>query len=140
MVSKDQAWIFNGLNIYVAGNFDATVPSDAQLAALAQLCAWLLDQYDLKTDALKGVSEFIETHSPGLQWLTGARWKDKLMSLVAAVPGSPIESHDQLVSRLRAEIERLKAQVQTLTGSWARSTRTGAECGQGGARSRRFRR
>ncbi len=103
-VSKDQAWIFNGLNIYVAGNFDATVPSDGQMAALAHLCAWLLDQYDLKADALKGVSEFIETHSPGLQWLTGARWKDKLMTLIAAVPGSPTGSDDQLVQQLRAEI------------------------------------
>ena len=26
VVSRDQAWIFNGLNIYVAGNFDAAAP------------------------------------------------------------------------------------------------------------------
>jgi N-acetyl-anhydromuramyl-L-alanine amidase AmpD len=115
VVSRDQAWIFNGINIYVAGNFDATVPSDAQLAVLAQLVAWLLDQYNLAGDAVKGVSEFISTHSPGLQWLDGAHWKDKLLQLVAAVPGSPTASEEELIKELQAEIEQLKAQVQSLT-------------------------
>lgn len=114
-VSKDQAWIFNGLNIYVAGNFDAVAPDDAQLAALAHLCAWLLDQYDLRADALKGVSEFIETHSPGLQWRTGACWKDRLLDLVAAVPGSPTAPDNAQVKQLQAEIAQLKTQVRTLT-------------------------
>jgi N-acetyl-anhydromuramyl-L-alanine amidase AmpD len=115
VVNRDQAWIFNGMNIYVAGNFDTAAPSEAQLAALAHLCAWILDQYDLNADAIKGVSEFIETHSPGLQWLNGARWKDKLLALVAAVPGSPAGSGDKLIQDLQAEIQRLKAQVQALT-------------------------
>ena len=116
VVARDQEWIFNGLNIYVAGNFDATVPSDAQMAGLAQLCAWLADLYDLKTEALKGVSEFIETHSPGLQWLDGARYKDKLLGLAAAVPNSTIQPPAQLLAELRAEIERLKAQLVVLAG------------------------
>lgn len=72
-VTRDQAWIYNGINIYVAGNFDAVTPSDAQLAALANLCAWLLDQYGLKEDALRGASDFTETHSPGLTWAQGAK-------------------------------------------------------------------
>ncbi len=113
VVSRDQAWIFNGLNIYVAGNFDSAVPSDAQLDALARLCAWLVDQYGLKPDAIKGVSEFIQTHSPGLQWLEGARWKDKLLGQVTKLIGSTAPG-DATVAELKAEIERLKTQVQTL--------------------------
>ena len=113
VVSRDQAWIFNGLNIYVAGNFDSAVPSDAQLDALAQLCAWLVDQYGLKPDAIKGVSEFIQTHSPGLQWLEGERWKDKLLGQVTKLIGSTAPG-DATVAELKAEIERLKTQVQTL--------------------------
>lgn len=114
VVSRDQGWIFNGINIYVAGNFDAAVPTGAQLAALAHLCAWLLDEYGLAADALKGVSEFIATHSPGLQWLDGACWKETLLALAAAVPGSPVPSEEQLIKELQAQIEQLKAQVQTL--------------------------
>ena len=44
VVTRDQAWIYNGINIYVAGNFDETVPNAAQMDALAQLCAWLLSK------------------------------------------------------------------------------------------------
>lgn len=121
-VSRDQAWIYNGIHIYVAGNFDAVVPSDRQLSALAQLCAWLLDLYDLKADALRGASDFIETHSPGLQWLQGARWKEKLLALVAAVPGSPIGSNDTDVKALRAQVAALQAQINTLTEQHAQLT------------------
>ncbi len=114
-VTRDQSWIYNGIQIYVAGNFDAAVPSDRQLAALAHLCAWLLDLYDLKPDALRGASEFIQTHSPGLQWLQGARWKDKLLALMAAVPGSPVPANADDVKQLQAQLARLQAQIQTLT-------------------------
>ncbi len=84
-----RAWIYNGINIYVAGNFDDAVPSDAQMDALVQLCAWLLNKYSLPESALRGVSEFIVTRSPGLQWLQGQRWKDRLLERVRAVPVGP---------------------------------------------------
>ncbi len=115
VVARDQAWIFNGLNIYVAGNYDVNVPSDAQIGSLARLCAWLLDLYDLKEDAIRGASDFIETHSPGLQWLEGARWKESLLTQVAKVPGSPTAPQDVLIAQLHAEVEALKAQVLTLS-------------------------
>lgn len=114
-VSKDQAWIWNGIHIYVAGNFDATTPTDAQLKALAHLVAWLADVYDLKNEAIKGASELIETHSPGLQWLTGERWKDELLDLAADVPNSPLTPTDPLIQELKAEVTRLKAEVAQLT-------------------------
>lgn len=86
VVGRDQSWIFNGINIYVAGNFDETIPNEAQLDALAQLVAWLQWKYKLTDDAILGVSEHIETRSPGLQWVQGQRWKDQLLSRVRAVP------------------------------------------------------
>ena len=33
-VTRDQAWIYNAINIYVAGNFDESVPNAAQMDAL----------------------------------------------------------------------------------------------------------
>ncbi|MGQ9840353.1 MAG: N-acetylmuramoyl-L-alanine amidase [Anaerolineae bacterium] len=121
-VSGDQAWIYNGINIYVAGNFDETIPSDAQLDALAQLCAWLLYKYNLPEDAIKGVSEFIVTRSPGLQWLQGQRWKDKLLARVRAVPSAPagpgvpaVPTVDNTqLEMLRNQITALQAQLDDL--------------------------
>jgi N-acetyl-anhydromuramyl-L-alanine amidase AmpD/cell division protein FtsB len=115
VVSRDQGWIFNGINIYVAGNFDNGTPPEAQLAALAHLCAWLLDAYDLKADALRGASEFVETHSPGLTWNQGPKWKETLVKLVAAVPGSPTAPQDAIIAELRALVKRLEDTVAGLT-------------------------
>ncbi len=86
VVERQQAWVFNGVSIYLAGNFDEKAPSPEQLAALAQLCAWLMRRFDLPETAVKGISEFIVTRSPGLQWLQGERYKDSLLALVRAVP------------------------------------------------------
>jgi cell division protein FtsB len=115
VVSRDVPWIYNGINIYVAGNFDTVAPSDAQLAALAHLSAWLLDVYDLKEAALRGASEFTETHSPGLTWAQGPRWRETLLKLVGAVPGSPTAPQDAVIAQLRAEVKRLQEQVAGLT-------------------------
>ncbi len=121
VVTRDQNWIYNGVNVYVAGNFDETIPSAAQLDALAQLCAWLLYTYNLPEDALRGVSEFIVTRSPGLQWLSGQRWKDKLLERVRAVPAGPTQpstpgpqTDSQTVAALRSQIEALQSQILDL--------------------------
>ena len=53
------------------------------------LCAWLLNKYSLAEDAIKGVSEFIVTRSPGLQWTKGKNWKKDLLERVRAVPVGP---------------------------------------------------
>lgn len=92
---SDQGYLGEGLNIAIAGKFDNDPPSDVQLQAAAQLCAWLLVELRLLPDAIKGVSEFVSTGSPGAQWLKGKRYKDQLLTLVqkvvedAAQPGAP---------------------------------------------------
>lgn len=83
-VVSDQGYLGEGLNIAIAGKFDNEIPSDAQLRATAQLCAWLLVELRLLPDAIKGVSEFVTHGSPGAQWLKGKRYKDKLLEMVEA--------------------------------------------------------
>ncbi len=83
VVDLTQPWIAQGINIAVAGNFSADVPTDAQIKAAAQLCAWLMQEYSIPAENVKGVSEFIVTQSPGTQWLQGKRWKDTLLAAIA---------------------------------------------------------
>ena len=126
VVTRDQSWIYNGINVYVAGNFDETVPSDAQLDALAQLCAWLLNKYGLAENTLRGVNEFIVTHSPGLQWQKGQSWKEKLLERVRAVPagpGTPLPQpgDDTQLAALRAQVSQLQTQLADLQAAVAAS-------------------
>jgi len=116
VASRDVAWLYNGLGIYVAGNFDATVPSAAQMDALANLCAWLLFKYQLPTDALRGASEVFSTRSPGQQWLMGQRWKDALLERVRAIAdgraGSGTRDAGVDPALLRAEVKGLQVAAQ----------------------------
>ena len=86
-VSADLAWFYNGINIYVAGNFNEMVPAPLQLSALSQLVAWLMAKYGLDESAIRGASEFVATQSPGIQWMSGWRWKDMLQQHVRAILG-----------------------------------------------------
>lgn len=70
------------LGICLAGNFTKEIPTPAQLKNTAHLIAWLLDELQLPLEAVRGKKEFIDTQSPGLQWLTGKVWKNLLLSEV----------------------------------------------------------
>ena len=121
VVTKDQAWIYNGISIYVAGNFDDTVPTTAQLDALAQLCAWLMSKHSLPIGEIKGAQELVVTGSPGKQWLTGQNWKTMLLDKVKAIPvsgGTKPPDSTELVA-LRAQVAALQSQLQTLNGQIA---------------------
>ena len=118
VVTKDPAWIYNGISVYVAGNFDETVPTTAQLDALAQLCAWLMAKHSLPIGEIKGAQELVVTGSPGKQWMTGQNWKTMLLDKVKAVPVSggtkPARQHGN--RRLARQVTALQTQVQTLNG------------------------
>ena len=77
-----QKWDPVSIGICVAGNFTNVVPSKAQLASAAHLIAWLLQELKLSPNAVKGKKEFIDTQSPGHQWLTGKMWKNMLLDTV----------------------------------------------------------
>lgn len=80
--------------IALAGDLTAAVPPDAQLHALADLCAWLLRELHLDMSAILGHRELVATPCPGDHWISGAGWKDRLLArlemLLHPSPGSPV--------------------------------------------------
>lgn len=124
VVDDKYAWFLNGINIHVAGNFNDEAPPDEQLNSLANLVAWLLETYNLKTTAIKGMQEFIVTQSPGRQWLEGVKWKNTLLSRVkkiqknrSTVPSSGasaarIQALEKQVAVLKTQTDQAAAQLQ----------------------------
>ncbi|MCS6843624.1 MAG: N-acetylmuramoyl-L-alanine amidase [Caldilineales bacterium] len=114
---SDQGYLGEGVNIAIAGKFDDAVPTDAQLDAAARLSAWLLQELRLPPEAIKGVSEFVATGSPGWQWLRGQRYKDRLLKKVAEVQPAPVEpaptppADSAELARLQAEVASLRSQL-----------------------------
>ena len=118
VVTKEPAWLYNGISVYIAGNFDDAVPTAAQLNSLAQLCAWLMSKHSLPITEIKGAQELVVTGSPGKQWMTGQNWKTMLLDKVKAVPvsgGTNPPDNTEIVA-LRAQVTALQTQVQTLNG------------------------
>jgi hypothetical protein len=70
------------VGICIGGNFTQVIPNPAQLSSAAHLIAWLLQELELPLDAVKGKKEFIDTQSPGLQWLAGKMWKNTLLAQI----------------------------------------------------------
>jgi hypothetical protein len=75
-------WDAVSVAICIGGNFAQEIPNDAQMQSTAHLVAWLLQELGLPQDAVVGKSELVDTQSPGLQWLSGKRWKDLLLAEV----------------------------------------------------------
>ncbi len=101
------------VGVCFAGNFTGSIPTAAQLKAGGQLCAWLLSQLRLTSDKIVGLGEFVNTQSPGIQWLKGQRWKDKLLEEVKAA-GQVVEDQSLLIASLREQIEALEAEIEQL--------------------------
>ncbi len=117
----------SGVAVALAGDFTAAVPGDAQLAAAAQLIAWLLSQGGLKTTDIVGRRELENVASPGATWNTGPKYKDTLLVKVQGLletskdPYLVIQELRQKLAEcqgqladLQAQVEPLQRQVQTL--------------------------
>ncbi len=102
------------VGVCFAGNFTSTIPTIAQLKAGGQLCAWLLSRLRLSPDKIVGLGEFVNTQSPGIQWLKGQRWKDKLLEEVKAASQVVGEDQSLLIASLREQIEALEAEIEQL--------------------------
>lgn len=109
-VTDQQAWLWLGIQICLAGNFTAAVPTAAQLDAAAHLAAWLMQRFNLPIDRIKGASELTATGSPGAQWLQGAAYKHQLVAQTQAVLDQAAPGDD--LAALRAQIAQLNATVQ----------------------------
>jgi hypothetical protein len=67
----------------------------------------------LSTSAIVGISEFADTQSPGKQWLTGARWKDKLLEEVKNALKASGSDQAALISSLQDRVRSLSTEVHS---------------------------
>lgn len=72
------------IGVCFAGDFTQVGPTSAQVEAGAQLIAWLMGQFNLSPEAVKGYKELVNTQSPGLQWDSGLCWGDQLRARIQA--------------------------------------------------------
>jgi N-acetyl-anhydromuramyl-L-alanine amidase AmpD len=96
------------------GNFTDAIPTTAQIEAGGLLCAWLLGSLRLPTSKIVGLREFVKTASPGREWLSGQRWKDKLLAKVEAVLEAVDQDQSSLIASLREQIEALEEEIEKL--------------------------
>ncbi len=102
----------DSVGICFAGNFANGIPTNDQLRAGGELCAWLLDHLHLTTDTIVGLSELVNTQSPGMQWLGDQRWKDKLHISVRAYLEAAKENPSTLIASLSKRIQTLQAKIE----------------------------
>ena len=117
-VDLTQPWPGQAVNIAIAGDFTAQVPTDAQLAAAGHLSAWLLQELKLPVDAVKGASELIPTQSPGTQWLQGLNWKSLLLTRIADVQKARDRVRRSTVRRCK--LSALKSASCSKRSAWRR--------------------
>jgi N-acetyl-anhydromuramyl-L-alanine amidase AmpD len=103
----------SSIGICFPGNFTNTIPPAAQLEAGGRLCAWLVSALRLPTTAIVGLSEIARTQSPGKQWLSGTRWKDKLLEQVEAALEIRRDEQAVLNASLQAEIQTLSSGISS---------------------------
>ncbi len=75
------------IGICLAGSFMQIPPNAAQIKATAQLCAWLVQQLNLSTQAVVGYKDIARTTDPGTTWDTGVRWGDQLKRDIQSLLG-----------------------------------------------------
>lgn len=94
-VSSHHAAQFNPVAVGIAllGDFRSASPDPRQLAAAADLLAWLCQQLGLPRQAIRGHGELVVTDCPGPAFL--ADWKPRLL--------------DQVAARLRAQASNVAA-------------------------------
>ena len=93
VVNDEAEWSLTGVNICLEGNFDDAVPPSLQLKAAAQLCAWLLPRFHLTAQSVVGLSELLDTSSPGSTYSAGPAWKrtlhERIVEFLTDSPLSP---------------------------------------------------
>lgn len=108
--------VLRALNIAFAGDFAAGgAPAPEQLAGGGRLLAWLLQRYpQLTLDAIRGLQEILPgAPSPGAEWLTGAAWKEQLLTAARRVGAGG--SDPRLEEELRARIAVLERELAQAT-------------------------
>ena len=116
----------DSIAVALGGNFMAAVPADAQLASAAHLVAWLLSTTKLGVEAVIGRREVERgIPSPGDQWDTGARYRERLLADVQTWLTKPPD--DTELTQLRRRVDELTTQVsqlQAITAQFQQETQT----------------
>jgi N-acetyl-anhydromuramyl-L-alanine amidase AmpD len=102
------------IGVCFAGNFTSSTPTAAQIQAGGALCAWLLDSLHLSADAIAGLSEIMNASSPGRQWMSDQRWKDKLDAAIKAQLRAGDGDQSTVIASLRDKVRVLQAEVERL--------------------------
>jgi len=71
-------WNPVSVGICLIGNFEESLPTNAQLESASHLCAWLLEALNLPLERVKGHGDLLETGCPGRLWFHGGGWQEKL--------------------------------------------------------------
>ena len=120
VVDSDDAYLTDAIHIGFAGIFDEEAPTRAQLEAGGKLIGWLSEAYPLlRTESIVGVSELVDSDSPGAMWRSGRNWKSMLIAAVGHQRGAvaPSEMEERLQSRvheLEDDLTARKRQNQEL--------------------------
>ncbi|MDD3824715.1 MAG: N-acetylmuramoyl-L-alanine amidase [Anaerolineae bacterium] len=104
----------DSVGVCFPGNFTTEIPTSAQLEAGGRLCAWLLATLRLSPIKIVGLGELMNTQSPGKQWLSGQRWKDKLLAQVDEALQDDGGDSAAVIAALREQIEALQAEIEKL--------------------------
>lgn len=109
-----EPYVRNALSIAFAGDLrSGGAPPPEQLGAGASLIAWLLVRYPhLTLDDVKGIGEYVDTPSPGSEWLAGIGWKEHLLRSARRAAG--ISEDAPVTESLRREIARLEGEIDEL--------------------------
>lgn len=109
-----EPYVRHAVSVAFAGDFrQGGSPTPEQLAAGGALLDWLLLRYpQLNLQTIKGLSEYIDTLSPGREWMEGANWKQRLLAAMPRAMG--VVEDTATVQALRGEVARLEAELAAL--------------------------
>jgi N-acetyl-anhydromuramyl-L-alanine amidase AmpD len=121
VAQPDQPWSEQGVNIALAGNFTAAMPSLPQIDAAGRLCSWLAQNLGLGPDAIVGLGELTRTDNPGAPFYRGPKWKEMItrqvqlhqaaLGIGAADAERALQAVEQ-AERLEQEGRSLRAQIE----------------------------
>ena len=114
VVATDEEYLSHGINIALAGDFEESAPSRAQINAAGALIAWLVDRFpQLTLESIKGLRELTRTASPGRTWEEGKRWRDDLLAAVRRAGGAATIARDD--GKLRARMVEVEQRLEQAT-------------------------
>ncbi|MFN8445810.1 MAG: N-acetylmuramoyl-L-alanine amidase, partial [Caldilineaceae bacterium] len=121
VIATAEPYLSQAIGVALAGNFESAIPTNEQIHAGGQLLAWLMERFPQVTpERILGVNEFTAAStSPGAQWLTGKRWKDRLLASLRRASGmiDPSEVENELrttVQVLEGKLEQSERMAQAL--------------------------